>query len=86
MSALKFSTEIQTLLNAQANHEILTSNTYLAMANWFQLHSFPGSAHWMKIQSDEERGHSIKIFDYISKRQGVSTILAAPGAFLVLLE
>jgi hypothetical protein len=82
MSSLKFADEVLSLLNAQANHELMTSNTYLAMANWFQLNSYPGSAHWMKIQSEEERSHSIKLFDYVSKRQGATSIIATEGLLL----
>eukprot|EP01126_Amoeba_proteus_P011596 TRINITY_DN14701_c0_g1_i1.p1 TRINITY_DN14701_c0_g1~~TRINITY_DN14701_c0_g1_i1.p1 ORF type:complete len:170 (+),score=25.32 TRINITY_DN14701_c0_g1_i1:138-647(+) len=78
MSSLKLSAELLSLLNDQANHELMTSNTYLAMANWFSLHSFPGSAHWMRIQSEEERTHALKLFDHITKRQGAATISSLP--------
>ena len=35
--------------------------------------NFPGAAHWFRVQSEEERGHALRLFDFIHARNhGVS--------------
>lgn len=52
-------------LNHQIKHEFYSSYLYLAMAAYSEQQGLSGFAHWMKLQSDEERGHGMKIFDYL---------------------
>ncbi len=40
------------------------------MSVWFESINFKGSAGWMMVQSNEERAHAMKIYDYIIARQG----------------
>jgi len=79
MSALALSEPIAEALNAQANNELIASNIYLAFSHWFALNSFPGSAHWMRVQALEERDHALKIFDHIIKRGSATSITSAPA-------
>lgn len=57
-------------LNKQLNEELYSSYAYLAMSAHFTSQSFDGCAHWLRLQSQEEYGHAMKIFDYIHQRDG----------------
>jgi ferritin len=59
----------ETLLNAindQIEHELFSSNLYLAMAAYFEEQSLPGFAQWMNVQSGEERAHALKFIKYLN--------------------
>ncbi len=64
------SKKIQDALNAQINLELSSSYHYLAMAAFFESTSLPGMATWMKVQSEEERLHAMKLFDHMCDRGG----------------
>jgi ferritin len=57
-------------LNEQVNHELYASYLYLSMSAHFQNANLPGFAHWMALQSKEEYEHAMKIFNYITARNG----------------
>lgn len=71
-------------LNDQVAHEFYAAHLYLAMSAYFEAHTLPGFARWMRRQSEEERAHAMKFFDYINDR-GASVELQAidqpPGEF-----
>lgn len=52
-------------LNQQIKHEFYSSHLYLAMSAYCETLNLRGFAHWMKMQADEERGHGLKLFDYL---------------------
>lgn len=54
--------------NRQITLEIESSLAYLQMAAYFESRSFTGFASWMRVQSDEERDHALKLFDYLLDR------------------
>lgn len=56
---------MQDAINEQINKELFSSYLYLSMAAHFQAKNLPGFANWMLIQSDEERGHAMKFYDFI---------------------
>ncbi len=56
------------LINDQIEHELFSAYLYLSMAAYFESQSLPGFAHWMRLQSDEEREHAMKFFDYVIDR------------------
>jgi ferritin len=63
----------RTVLNAindQINAELSASYAYLAMSAYCELHNFTGSAKWLRVQSQEEYGHAMKLFDFALARQG----------------
>jgi ferritin len=72
------SQKIQDALNAQINLELSSSYHYLAMAAYFDSVSLPGMATWMKVQSEEERLHAMKLFDHMCDRGG--TVVLQPIA------
>ena len=57
--------EIEILLNNQIKMEAEASSKYLAMASWCDRNGFKNSAAYFMKQSEEERGHMLKIFNYI---------------------
>lgn len=61
---------IQDALNAQLQKEVYSSHLYLAMAAYCDAQNLPGFARWLRVQSDEERSHALKIYDFINDRDG----------------
>jgi len=70
------SQKIQDALNAQINLELSSSYHYLAMAAHFEAVSLPGMSTWMRVQSEEERIHAMKLFDHMCDRGG--TVVLQP--------
>jgi ferritin len=62
--------KIESALNEQINHELASAYLYLSMAAHFEAENLPGSAKWMRHQAEEEQVHAMKIFDYITDRDG----------------
>jgi ferritin len=61
---------VQDACNAHLNAEFYSSYLYLSMANYFAAQNLDGMAHWMRLQSDEERVHAMKFVDFINNRGG----------------
>ena len=83
------SNALQNGFNAQIQKEFYSSYLYLAMAAHFEAENLPGFASWMKKQSDEERGHGMKLWDYVYDRGGkveLAAIEQPPVAFGKPLE
>ena len=76
------SERIQKVLNKQINLEFASSYLYLSMSAYLELENFKGLAHWMKIQSEEEYGHAMKIYDYLVRTGGraILDVLEKPKA------
>lgn len=74
--------ELTKLLNAQINHEMAASYSYLAMSAWFERTPYAGFANWMYQQSAEETVHAHKFYQFLVSRdeQVVLQPLAAPRA------
>ncbi len=64
------SEEIENILNAQVKVEAHSSSLYLAMSAWSDDQGLDNAAAFFAKQSDEERAHMLKIFNYISARGG----------------
>ena len=52
-------------LNAQLEKEGYASFLYLSMASWLDQKGLEGAAQFMYRQSNEEREHMMRIFDYL---------------------
>jgi ferritin len=63
-----FSQVMQDAINEQINNELFSSYSYLAMAAWCQHQQFTGCAHWMRLQSEEEKIHAHKLYDFLLAR------------------
>lgn len=59
---------MQDAINEQINNELFSSYSYLSMAAWCQHSQFTGCAHWMRLQSDEEKIHALKLYDFLLAR------------------
>ena len=59
---------VQDALNKQINMELSSSYAYLAMSAYCELNNFLGSARWMQLQSEEERGHAMKLYNFLIAR------------------
>lgn len=62
--------ELSDALNEQITLEFASAYQYLATAAWLESESFPGMAHWMRIQSDEEWAHGLKFYQFVLDRDG----------------
>jgi len=67
---VQLSEKMEVEFNRQLTMELEASHAYLAMAGWFDRAGFPGFATWMRLQSDEERLHALKIYQFILDRDG----------------
>ncbi len=55
-------------LNTQMNHEFHSAYHYLAMESYFRVENLNGFAKWARSQYQEERGHALRIYDFIHER------------------
>ncbi len=54
------------------------------MANYFEQIHLSGFAHWLKVQSEEERSHAMKFVEHLNDRGGKVVFQALdqpPAAF-----
>ena len=82
-------TTVLNAINEQINSEFEASYTYLARASFCEQQRFSGAARWLRSQSDEERLHGLKLFDFVLARDGaveLKTIEKPKGKFDSLSE
>ena len=63
-------------INEQINSEFEASYTYLAMAAYCEAKRFRGAAAWLRQQTEEERQHAMKLFDFVLARDGAVELKA----------
>jgi ferritin len=63
-----FTEKMLKALNDQIHHELESAYIYLAMSAYFESGNYPGFAHWMKMQFEEEMMHAFRFYDYIHSR------------------
>jgi ferritin len=61
-------TRVVEAINRQINSELSASYSYLAMSAWCESHKFTGAARWLRLQSQEEHLHAMKLFDFVLAR------------------
>ena len=66
-------------LNDQINNELYASYLYLSMSAWFESQNWPGFAHWMRLQSQEEYDHAMKIYEFVHERGEQVTLTSIAG-------
>jgi ferritin len=59
---------VQEAINDQINYEFFSSYQYLAMAAWCEHEQFVGCAKWLRIQSQEEYGHAMRLLNFLLAR------------------
>jgi ferritin len=75
---------VQDAINDQINYELYSSYQYLAMAAWCQHEQFMGCAQWLRIQSQEEYGHAMRLLEFMLARNcevKLKPIAAPEGKF-----
>ena len=78
------SQSVQEAINSQVTKEFYASQLYLAMSAHFEAANLRGFAHWMRLQSEEERGHALRFFDHVLERGGqveLDAVEAPPAEF-----
>jgi ferritin len=63
-------------INEQINSEFEASYTYLAMTVFCEGQKFLGAANWLRSQSEEERQHGMKLFNFVLARDGAVELKA----------
>ncbi len=71
---MKMNPKVAEALNAQVNHEMNASYSYLSMAAYFDSIDLPGFAAWFRAHSVEETEHAMRFYDFLSKRGGRITL------------
>jgi len=66
-------------INRQVNSELSASYSYLAMSAWCEGQKFTGAARWLRLQSQEEYGHAMKLHDFVLARGGHVELKALPA-------
>jgi ferritin len=61
---------IQEAVNQQINNELFSSYSYLSMAAYCEHEQFVGCARWMRMQSEEENVHAMRLYDFLIARNG----------------
>lgn len=62
------SEKVQNGINEQINRELYAAYLYLSMMNYFEGESLSGFAHWMRLQSQEEVSHAMKLVSFLHDR------------------
>ncbi len=77
------SEKMEAAFNEQITAELYASNLYLAMGAYFDAQAYRGFGHWLRMQSEEERQHALRIVDIVVDRGGTVDIQAieACGSF-----
>ncbi|MDP1675713.1 MAG: ferritin [Bacteroidota bacterium] len=67
---MKLEKNVLKAMNEQVNKELFSSYLYLSMSAYCESEGFPGCAKWLKVQSEEENDHGMKIYHFIHERGG----------------
>lgn len=62
---MQISKSMEAAINDQIANEFYAAHLYLSMAAYFEHENLPGFAHWMRLQSEEERGHAMRLFNFV---------------------
>jgi len=71
-----FSQTVQDAINEQINNELSASYSYLAMSAYCERQNFLGCARWLRVQSEEEYGHGMRLLDFLLARNGTIKLKA----------
>jgi ferritin len=70
--------KMEKALNEQINAEFYSAYLYLAMAGHFAAEGLSGFAIWMRMQTQEEMAHAMKMYDFVHERGGRVALGAIP--------
>jgi len=69
---------LEAALNTQIREEMFSSYLYLSMSAYCESNNYPGVAHWLKLQAQEELAHAMKFYGFIIDRGGKVALEAIP--------
>lgn len=61
---------VEEAINKQIVNEFSSAYLYLSMAAYCETINLGGFAQWMRAQYEEERGHALRLFDFLLDRDG----------------
>ena len=61
---------VQDKINEQINNELYSSYSYLSMSAYCESEHFTGCAAWLRLQSQEEYSHAMRLYDFLTARGG----------------
>lgn len=61
---------VEGAINKQIMNELYSAYLYLSMAAYCESINLGGFANWMRMQYEEERGHALRLFDFLLDRDG----------------
>lgn len=67
---MKLEKNVLKAMNEQINKELFSSYLYLSMSAYCESENYPGCAKWLKMQSEEENDHGMKLYHFIHARGG----------------
>ena len=73
------SKKMEEALNEQVNAELYSAYLYLSMESYFKSLNLNGFANWMRVQTQEEVAHAMKIYDFLNERGGRIILKAIEG-------
>jgi len=73
------SKKMEEALNEQVNAELYSAYLYLSMESYFKSLNLSGFANWMRVQTQEEVAHAMKIYDFVNERGGRVILEAIKG-------
>ncbi|MEN2768144.1 ferritin [Ornithinibacillus xuwenensis] len=71
--------ELQKLFNNLIQIEHLSTTLYLAMSSYMGRLNLTGMAHWLRLQSEEERTHLLTLIDFVVNRDGTVQLNSIPA-------
>ena len=71
--------KVEKALNEQVNAELYSAYLYLSMEAYFKSLNLIGFANWMRVQTQEEITHAMKIYEFIDERGGRIILKAIDG-------
>jgi ferritin len=73
------SKKMEEALNEQVNAELYSAYLYLSIESYFKSLNLNGFANWMRVQTQEEVMHAMKIYDFVNERGGRVILKAIEG-------
>ena len=71
--------ELQRLFNRLIEIEHVSTTLYLAMSAYMGKENYTGMANWLRLQSNEERSHLLKLIDFVVDKNGTVELTAVPA-------
>jgi len=76
---MRLTNKVLDAINDQINMELVSSYSYLAMSAYCERINFKGCAAWLRMQSQEEKGHAMKLYEFLTDRGAVIVLKPIPG-------